>query len=671
MLPAFVSGVLPYSANLFFSCLSTVFGWRRDYTPDSRVVTSSGPEENMLVELCAQLLVVALDQTDDADKDDEANHMSPYQPHYSSSDEEEEEDSGSISSSDEDQSSGTVSREIAYANGGEQTTIISSSTSATNSKRTVGEASAGDVESASTATTGAAGAATSSSSRKKSKQSRKSNVVPQPNLFRQLLRSISKTGDLDFIIDGYLRLFEHSRRGHLRPARAGCGSLLFALSSCSTVSSSPTTSTAGEAVSSSSSMLGNMLSSSSSSTSAFASLERCDALLLLLLWQMLSANEHLMPRIAARGKSNAFIFFLLQVAAAANARKVDSFADLHLCSFLLLRFSGNRAVAVALNQQCGTLAEQYEDPTSAGSGGVASIFSRLLTASDSTSSSQSGGAGDDNGAPPATIAIVLRSTFGDSLAARKNLSCGDVLIMLIYRMVSDAVSSRDDALVDLLLTALCNVSPYLKNIAKEPCLRVFQLFERLTKPAYLLRNVEAYQNMFFLLEFFNNVIQYQAEGNQALIYSLVRGKETFDRLMNLDLFPEEPSVIGRNRKLDEESTPTPSKTSNDNTERKREWFWEWKARMPLGAIQRLIDALAGEIEAACRETEDADAVVAFLKSSTVVGLLPVPHAIVTRTYVANLYTRIWFSHFLWGVLFSRRPDFYPSWEKIRLLPLRK
>jgi frataxin-like iron-binding protein CyaY len=36
-----------------------------------------------------------------------------------------------------------------------------------------------------------------------------------------------------------------------------------------------------------------------------------------------------------------------------------------------------------------------------------------------------------------------------------------------------------------------------------------------------------------------------------------------------------------------------------------------------------------------------------------VGLLPVPHPIVIRKYQANAYTNVWFSAYLWGVIFLR------------------
>lgn len=50
---------------------------------------------------------------------------------------------------------------------------------------------------------------------------------------------------------------------------------------------------------------------------------------------------------------------------------------------------------------------------------------------------------------------------------------------------------------------------------------------------------------------------------------------------------------------------------------------------------------------------DEDAVMQFIKKTTMVGALPVPHAIITRRYQPNHYTALWFTTFLWGVVFLR------------------
>jgi hypothetical protein len=49
-----------------------------------------------------------------------------------------------------------------------------------------------------------------------------------------------------------------------------------------------------------------------------------------------------------------------------------------------------------------------------------------------------------------------------------------------------------------------------------------------------------------------------------------------------------------------------------------------------------------------------------------VGLLPVPHPIVIRKYQANQYTSLWFTAFLWGVIFLRNQRTSHKKERNRL-----
>ena len=60
-----------------------------------------------------------------------------------------------------------------------------------------------------------------------------------------------------------------------------------------------------------------------------------------------------------------------------------------------------------------------------------------------------------------------------------------------------------------------------------------------------------------------------------------------------------------------------------------------------------------EIVATKQGVIDEQEILEVLKEITMVGLLPVPHAIVIRKYQPNQYTALWFTAFLWGVVFLR------------------
>lgn len=62
-----------------------------------------------------------------------------------------------------------------------------------------------------------------------------------------------------------------------------------------------------------------------------------------------------------------------------------------------------------------------------------------------------------------------------------------------------------------------------------------------------------------------------------------------------------------------------------------------------------------QVEAECHERGliDQSEVLEYLKRTTMVGLLPVPHAIIIRNYHPNAYTGLWFTTYTWSVIFSR------------------
>ena len=82
------------------------------------------------------------------------------------------------------------------------------------------------------------------------------------------------------------------------------------------------------------------------------------------------------------------------------------------------------------------------------------------------------------------------------------------------------------------------------------------------------------------------------------------------------------------------------------------------ALAPLAALARLLPSplqhLVPQINELVRRSEgniDDANIMSFLANTTMVGLLPVPHPIVIRKYTPNRFTGLWFTAFLWGVVF--------------------
>jgi hypothetical protein len=54
-----------------------------------------------------------------------------------------------------------------------------------------------------------------------------------------------------------------------------------------------------------------------------------------------------------------------------------------------------------------------------------------------------------------------------------------------------------------------------------------------------------------------------------------------------------------------------------------------------------------------RNLDNEDAVLTLIERTTVVGILPPPQPIVVRRYASTHYTTVWFSTYIWGLIFLR------------------
>ena len=75
------------------------------------------------------------------------------------------------------------------------------------------------------------------------------------------------------------------------------------------------------------------------------------------------------------------------------------------------------------------------------------------------------------------------------------------------------------------------------------------------------------------------------------------------------------------------------------------WWARASAALPLGVLPRLINYLEPLVERFVAKQDggaEDTAVVDFVRGHTVVGILPVPHPIMTRKYQPNAYTASWF-----------------------------
>mmetsp|Transcript_22806 Transcript_22806/g.52133 ORF Transcript_22806/g.52133 Transcript_22806/m.52133 type:complete len:723 (+) Transcript_22806:85-2253(+) len=251
----------------------------------------------------------------------------------------------------------------------------------------------------------------------------------------------------------------------------------------------------------------------------------------------------------------------------------------------------------------------------------------------------------------------------------------DVLALVLYKVISDSFTNpQNDALVEMLLTVLCNVSPYVKAFSLESCLKLLSLVERSSRPAYLFRSPFTHHGLVFLIEMMNNIIQYQYEGNTMLVYSILRQKEVFRNLKNLKVAGKSGNAESSGQDDSDEDDDEADDDEGGNWTPTDKWLQGWKKKLPIQALDCLIDFLAPQVEALCKQNDvtDQDEVIRYLQRQTMVGILPVPHAIVIRTYQASSYTSMWFTSYMWGVIFTRsqRLPLY-DWKQIRLVVINQ
>lgn len=108
----------------------------------------------------------------------------------------------------------------------------------------------------------------------------------------------------------------------------------------------------------------------------------------------------------------------------------------------------------------------------------------------------------------------------------------DLLVIVFHKLITTG-HQRLQPLFDCLLTILVNVSPYLKTLSMVAAVKILHLLEAFSTPWFLLTNPTNHHLVFFLLEIFNNIIQYQFDGNSNLIYTIIRKRHVFHALTNL------------------------------------------------------------------------------------------------------------------------------------------
>ncbi|XP_066602594.1 protein HID1-like, partial [Prorops nasuta] len=135
----------------------------------------------------------------------------------------------------------------------------------------------------------------------------------------------------------------------------------------------------------------------------------------------------------------------------------------------------------------------------------------------------------------------------------------DLLVTVFHKIITTG-HQRLQPLFDCLLTILVNVSPYLKTLSMVASTKLLHLLEAFSTPWFLFSAPTNHHLVFFLLEIFNNIIQYQFDGNSNLVYTIIRKRQVFHALANL---PSDCSTIAKSLNK-RQRRHVPASTSSEN-----------------------------------------------------------------------------------------------------------
>ncbi|XP_028287619.1 protein HID1b [Parambassis ranga] len=107
------------------------------------------------------------------------------------------------------------------------------------------------------------------------------------------------------------------------------------------------------------------------------------------------------------------------------------------------------------------------------------------------------------------------------------------LLIVVFHKIMTCGQQRLHILFDCLLTIIVNISPYLKSLSMVAANKLLHLLEAFSTPWFLFSASQNHHLVFFLLEVFNNIIQYQFDGNSNLVYTIIRKRNVFHQLANL------------------------------------------------------------------------------------------------------------------------------------------
>jgi hypothetical protein len=351
---------------------------------------------------------------------------------------------------------------------------------------------------------------------------------------------------------------------------------------------------------------------------------QCFQELLVLFWKFLEENPLFMTHILTKCNINEVVVPICYLMYKSR-RDPAQIGLVHICTFVLLKLSGERSFGVSLNK-------------------------------------------------PYNVKLPTDLPLFHGCHA-------DLLIITLHKLVVNG-AYKLVPLYSCFLTIIANTSPYWKSMSLVAAVKLVNLFELFSSPKFLYSGEFAFRHLALLLEVFNNIVQYQCHGNAHLVYAIVRRKDAFGQLASLTLetaqaqchrvYGEQTTVTRdvdasqQHMSLDTKGIPNINSEEDIQSQASsivgapfyptEDWLEDMKSSLPMETVTRLLQHLVpvvDEIVARKMGIVDEQEILNVLNEITMVGLLPVPHPIVIRKYQPNQYTALWFTAFMWGVIFLR------------------
>eukprot|EP00158_Paraphelidium_tribonemae_P006495 Partr_v1_DN27846_c2_g1_i1_m22630 putative HID1 domain containing len=193
----------------------------------------------------------------------------------------------------------------------------------------------------------------------------------------------------------------------------------------------------------------------------------------------------------------------------------------------------------------------------------------------------------------------------------------DLLVLGLYSIMF-TTKGKTQPLYDCFLTIIANISPYIKSFAVVVATKLVHMFCTFSMPRFLLANEWNHILLFYLLDTFNNILQYQFDGNPHLVYEVLRRKDRFHSLKDMTHATAVSIVSDKQKKNSQDdlsqdpetSSPSdPKPLSPDSATKTLDdaWFINWHSQLPLHTIMAILENLGPRIEELCRENEWSDA----------------------------------------------------------------